>query len=136
MAHPSTSPIRCVLASLFLFSAQLACAQTWVPVSGGGFPLDQAILDHIQATLELTITTAASSKGRHLPEWKNFTLQYRPELFRGHRIVRVQGSCKVSPGVDLREEFYEVMDGGECFFWVTYDVENGRFSNVLFHGYA
>src|SRR5438128_2609049 len=65
-------------------------------------------------------------------------LESIPGSVPGQRAVELQGACRNDSPVDTRREFVgdEIMDGGTCYFTVFYFIGTGRYSNVLFHGYA
>jgi hypothetical protein len=57
----------------------------------------------------------------------------------GKRSVRLAGASSILPGVtpnDLRARFYQVFDGGNCFFDASHDPSEHRFTAFSFHGYS
>jgi len=114
----------------------LAVAQTWVEVNDGSWPLDAASLGRIEQKLQATVVRSAKTQGQKLPPWLKYLIQYRATLVNGHRVVEIRGACRVSPGLDLRREFLDVVDGGLCYFTLMYTVESERFCNVIFNGRA
>ena len=130
--------LRRLIVALLISVASIPCGfgQTWVQVRGGSYTLDPAVLSHIRAALEATVTHSARVQKAELAPWQTYTLQYQPQVVDGHRVVRIDGACRVHPGANLQDSFLDVADGGPCYFTVTYSIELGKFSNVLFNGYA
>lgn len=58
----------------------------------------------------------------------------------GHRIllwVVVYGNFFCSdPGMDWKKEWIFVMDGGDCFFQLQFDIASGAFSELMVNGDA
>jgi hypothetical protein len=113
-------------------------AESWVEVLGGHFAVPTDTLGRIQATIESQVTAAAKAQRQDMPPWGEYLIQYRATEVHGRRAVEIHGSCHFDDGPDLRREFYDehVKDGGTCFFYVVYLLDSGRYSNVVFHGYA
>jgi hypothetical protein len=107
-------------------------------VDGGGFVVSRQVLSHIKATLASQITAAAKAQGQTLPPWQQFLVQFRATEVKGLRAVEIHGSCQAMPNVDTRKDFVDeqITDGGTCYFLVLYVLDSGRYSNVVFHGYA
>jgi hypothetical protein len=124
---------------LILWVAPLyAESQSWVHVAGGAFVVQAKELERMRASLELTVTDAARAQKKTLPAWSRYLIQYREKYVEGQRAVELQGSCRNDSPVDIRRKFVgdEIMDGGTCYFTVFYLIGSGRYSNVVFHGYA
>lgn len=61
--------------------------------------------------------------------------QYIGITYGGERKVFVNGFCDAF-GQNWRAEIVVVMDGGECFFGATYNVETGELESFMFNGEA
>jgi hypothetical protein len=131
-----TRLIAAMVAVLGLTSAVSAWAQTWVAVDGGAWALDAVVLPRIEAELERVVETSAKAQGQKMPPWSEYTVQYQARLLEGHRMVWIMGACRVDPAFDLHKSFWQIKDGGPCYFHVTYSVDSGTFSDVLFNGSA
>ena len=144
VAQPHRWAIRVksvVLSVLVVFlcgAPPCAEAESWVEVRGGHFAVPTDALGRIRATIESQVMAAAKARGHDMPPWREYLIQYRATEVHGHRAVEIHGSCHFDRGTDLGKEFYDeqVMDGGACFFYVFYQLDSGRYSNVAFHGYA
>jgi len=127
------------VAVLMLQMAPLyAESESWVRVVGGAFVIQPRELERMRVSLESTVTEAAKAQKKTLPTWNRYLIQYREKYIEGHRAVEVQGSCGHNSDFDNRSVFVgdEIMDGGTCYFTVFYLISSGRYSNVVFHGYA
>ena len=75
---------------------------------------------------------------RQPPVWERFDeyqRQYIGVEREGRLIIYGNYFCN-SGGVDWRQKLVVVIDGGECFFQVEYDVESGLFIKLLVNGEA
>jgi hypothetical protein len=111
----------------------IAQAQEWAQVRGGAFDVAPAVISSVKETLHDYVALKLSKPG----DWGAFLLQYRSVYVQGHRALEIHGSCGFAdPGFKVHSEFYDesVMDGGDCYFLVYYDVKSKRYSNVVFHG--
>jgi len=127
------------VAVLMLQMAPLyAESESWVRVVGGAFVIQPKELDRMHVSLESTVTEAAKAQKKTVSAWNHYLIQYREKYVEGQRAVEVQGSCEHDSHIDTRREFVgdEIMDGGTCYFTVIYLIGSGRYSNVVFHGYA
>jgi hypothetical protein len=77
--------------------------------------------------------------GERWPElWQKlsgYKRQYIGIVENGHRKIVVNFFCDIM-GRDWKREPVTVLDGGDCFFNVTYDVGTGVFSDLYIHGEA
>jgi hypothetical protein len=64
-------------------------------------------------------------------DWPAYYRQYRGYLHEGNKIIRVNFFCK-PPGsighrtLDLTKVWYEVDDGGDCYFQASIDLTKGE----------
>jgi hypothetical protein len=134
--------VRRLMPRIFVFMAllfgavEVANAGAWTLVMGGDWIPDDSTLAQMKRTAKLSVTAAA--RGRKLPRWRTYEIQYRGELEGGKRTVRVLGVCDGFPtrGHDLHVEFQTVLDGGTCVFFATYDADAKRYSQISFGGEA
>ena len=129
---------RWMMVSILLVGPLYAESESWVRVIGGAFVIQPKELERMHASLESTVTEAAKAQKKTLPTWNRYLIQYREKYIEEHRAVEVQGSCGHNSDFDNRSLFvgHEIMDGGTCYFTVFYLISSGRYSNVVFHGYA
>jgi len=127
-----------MMVSILLVAPLYAESESWVRVLGGAFVVQAKELESMHASLELTVTNAAKAQKKTLPVWNRYLIQFREKYIEGQRAVEIQGSCEHESHMDIRRVFVgdEIMDGGTCYFTVIYLIGTGRYSNVLFHGYA
>jgi hypothetical protein len=72
------------------------------------------------------------------PLWKRvfaYKRQYVGLVKRGRHVIWGNFFCD-TPRADWRHEPVSVDDGGDCYFQVEYDVDTGRFSELLVNGEA
>lgn len=129
---------RWMMVSIFLVGPLYAESESWVRVVGGAFVIQPKELERMHASLESTVTEAAKAQKKTLPAWNRYLIQYREKYVEGQRAVELQGACVHDSPVDIRRVFVgdDIMDGGTCYFTVFYLIGSGRYSNVVFHGYA
>lgn len=67
-----------------------------------------------------------------------YAIQFRGEAKDGRRVVRLAGACDVhdTPPWQLSQTFFNVSDGGKCYFDAEYDPLEKRLSRFDYHGYA
>jgi hypothetical protein len=73
-----------------------------------------------------------------VPLWKRayaYKRQYVGLVKQGHHVIWGNFFCQ-PPRSDWRHEPVLVDDGGDCFFHVEYDVDAGRFSDLVVNGEA
>ena len=133
-----SATMKCLLIVLALLAASPWChAESWVEVKHGAFRVPKGSLAKVQATLKGTIALAMSSKGGRPLEWSHYLIRYRGPRVKGLRTIEIHGACHFEDtGYDPRSDFYDVSDGGECYFLVYHVLKTGRYSNVVFHGVA
>lgn len=90
----------------------------------------------LEAGLAEFLRTAAAERSPDL--WRkqgSYKRQYAGLIRQGHRLVYASFLCSTS-GDEWRRQAILVMDGGDCFFQLTYDVERGVFGDLLINGDA
>ena len=113
----------------------IAQAQEWAQMNGGAFEVPVTVLSAVKETLQDHVAPKLNTH----EEWSAFLLQYRPVYAQGHRALEIHGSCRFGiPSFNVHSEFYDetVMDGGDCYFLIVYDIKAKRYSNTVFHGVA
>jgi len=127
-----------MMVSILWVAPLYAESESWVHVVGGAFVVQAKELERMHASLERTVTEAAKAQKKTLHAWNGYLIQFREKNIEGQRAVELQGSCEHDSNMDIRRVFVgdEIMDGGTCYFTVIYLIGAGRYSNVLFHGYA
>lgn len=145
-----------------LFPIAPASATTWTPVSGSGYagvivgadsvpafvraltgqqpaagwqptPDDIAALE---TALPAFLRTAPQATDRIRHHLADYTRQYAGFVDSdGRSLVLVNAFCDAG-GTDWRSQPVLVLDGGDCFFHVTYDRDGGTFSGLTVNGQA
>jgi hypothetical protein len=80
----------------------------------------------------------ASAPARSPDLWEKqptYKRQYFGLIRDGRRLVYASFFCSVQ-GDDWRSQALFVMDGGDCFFQLTYDVERGVYGDLMVNGDA
>ena len=65
------------------------------------------------------------------PEYKR---QYLGVIEGGERVIYANFFCRIDEGIEWAREFVLVMDGGDCYFQVTYHPQSGEFSDFSVNG--
>ena len=102
----------------------------WYEVRGGAWRVPADVVEEMAARIE---AEAGSSVRARL---HGYTIQYQGVSSDSARSVRLMGACDTH-GVSeryLSEAFYQVFDGGKCFFDAAYDPEEKRFTSLKYHG--
>ncbi len=68
-------------------------------------------------------------QGRDLRPWPEYTFQFQGRVSKGQRYIYVVGLCATVGEPDLSANFYEVLDGGSCFFGLTFDPKRQRYAD-------
>jgi hypothetical protein len=109
----------------------------WHEVRGGAWPVASGVVVEMAGTLQ-----AEASRHQRLEIVRpldSYIVQYQGQMKDGKRSIRLAGACSILPGVtanDLEARFYQVFDGGNCFFDATYDPSGHSYTAFSFHGYA
>lgn len=116
-----------------VFGSRVACADDWIEVAGGDWPIGAEALISIQQSIQSYVKSAAMRQDRELRPWPSYTFQYRGYAEGSRRYVRVEALCAVIGEANLSADFYEVLDGDTCYFGVIYDATKSRFVNIRFN---
>lgn len=109
-------------------------ATPWTPRLDDVLALEKALPDHLRH--ELARQRSAGTKKS--PLWdraKTYKRQYVGVRSKERRAVFANFFCNAWRP-DWRAEPVVVHDGGDCYFTVEYDVDNGTFSRLMINGEA
>ena len=115
--------------------AGAAASAKWIEVEGGAWHLDPGALSQVQLALKSALPAAA---GGQLRNWDAYTFQYQGKRsVLGSRYVFVNAFCDSSrDDSDMRTEWVNVLDGGNCYFQVEYDLKTKQLRNFSVNGVA
>ena len=80
----------------------------------------------------------SNSFRREPPVWEqldNYKRQYAGLILNGRRIIYGNFFCS-DRGTDWKQDWVFVMDGGDCFFQLQFDVESRTFNGLMVNGDA
>jgi hypothetical protein len=100
----------------------------WTPTKGDIDPLEARLSDFLRR--------AAAPRSPDL--WQkqaSYKRQYTGLIRNGRRLIHANFLCD-DMGGRWKHEVVMVMDGGDCFFQLTYDVESTEFGNLQINGEA
>ena len=114
---------------------------TWLSsgaeIEGYWTPTEQDVL-LLEENLPSFLQENSTSFRREPPVWEqldNFKRQYAGLVMNGSKIIYGNFFCS-EPSPDWKTEWMFVMDGGDCFFQLQFDVANGTFSGLTVNGDA
>jgi hypothetical protein len=114
---------------------------TWLgsgaEIEGYWTPTEQDIL-LLEENLPSFLLENSTSFRRKPPVWEQldtYKRQYAGLIMNGRKIIYGNFFCS-DPGTDWKEEWLFVMDGGDCFFQLQFDVASGTFSGLMVNGDA
>lgn len=114
---------------------------TWLSSESdfGGYwtPTEEDILN-LEGKLDSFLRENSEQFNSQPPVWeqiKNYKRQYAGLIINGKQLIYGNFFC-TETGVDWREEWVIVMDGGDCFFQLRFDMESGEFMNLMVNGEA
>jgi hypothetical protein len=124
--------------TIALFAASLILGATsatlvpgaWIQVAGGAWVPNEAVVSQVASSLEVYVEAAAKRQGRDVRPWSEYSFQYQGRILKGRRYVFIAGLCATFADTDLSADFYEVLDGGSCYFRLTFDPKRQRFGNL------
>ena len=64
-----------------------------------------------------------------------YTRQHRGLAYEGREVIGSSYFCDVAVD-DLLRGWYDVLDGGDCYFYTTYDPAAGEFLSLVVNGEA
>lgn len=95
-------------------------------------------IQSLEGDLASFLRQNADSFRRQPPVWEQldqYKRQYVGVIIGGKQVIYGNFFC-TETGVDWREDWVLVMDGGDCFFQIQFDVENGTFTSLTVNGEA
>jgi hypothetical protein len=135
-ARRSTQPLDAMKISALVVAsiihAAAAVAHTpgaWILVSGGTWTPAETTMKQASTGLRAYAETAAKQEGLELRPWSEYSFQYQGRVSKGQRYIYILGLCATVGEADLHSRFYEVLDGGACFFSLTFDPTRRRYQN-------
>ena len=114
---------------------------SWVgsdPEFGGYWTPTEADIQSLEGKLDSFLRASAESFNHQSPvgeQLSDYKRQYVGVIINDKRVIYGNFFC-TETGVDWREEWVFVMDGGDCFFQLEFDVENGTFIDLRVNGEA
>jgi hypothetical protein len=135
--HRRTLLLLAIVPVLFTV-AQSATPAKWYEVSGGTWTVDSAEVTRMASKLQDAGDASRGTKTSRTKALSKYVVQYQGMGPATKRQVRLSGSCDYddrSP-LELKKNFFNVMDGGDCYFDAVYDVQTQRFVGFLFNGVA
>ena len=103
----------------------------WSPTESDINALESGLASYLQEKSDRFFT-------EDVPVWERldqYNRQYAGMVIEGKNIIYANYFCN-SMGLDWRNEFVTVMDGGDCFFQFMYDVGAGEFFDLQVNGSA
>ncbi len=83
---------------------------------------------------------AANARGgkKTTKEISTYVIQFKGVGPAGRRVIELRGSCEANgrSEAELREDFRNVLDGGECHFGAIWDSTEKKFMHIQFNGVA
>lgn len=118
------------------YLAPISPLPNWYEVRAGAWQVPLETVREIQALVEARI--GANKLFGDKARIATYAIQFRGESRDGRRLVRLAGACNVhdTPRWQLSETFFNVNDGGKCYFDAEYDPLEKRLSRFDYHGYA
>lgn len=109
-----------------------------VVFADGAFVPDDATMAQLRARLpkflEQNQDKFNADRAPIVARLPGYTLQYRGELENGKRVISVNAMCAAPENWQTR--WVMVLDGGDCFFQVKYDLDAGTFFDLSVNGEA
>ena len=103
----------------------------WLPTVEDVLALEQQLITYLPQQHRAFDSLQAPIEER-LPTYKR---QYWGVVENGRRLISANFFCE-SSRYDWMEREVIVIDGGDCYFRLWYDVETGAFSNLMVNGSA
>lgn len=114
---------------------------TWLSseVDFGGYwtPAEEDILG-LEGNLESFLRENSELFNRQPPVWEqinNYKRQYVGVIINGKQVIYGNFFC-TDTGADRKNEWIFVLDGGDCFFQLQFDVESDTFIGLTVNGEA
>lgn len=113
---------------LFAGGAEL---EYWMPTEENILALEEGLPAFLESNADYFYTPDA-------PVWERldeYNRQYIGLVLDGKQTIYANYFCH-STGVDWKQDFVFVMDGGSCYFQFQYDPNTGEFHNLQVNGEA
>lgn len=114
---------------------------SWVASAAdfGGYwtPSEEDVLK-LEGQLAAFLSQNSTAFQRQPPVWEqleNYKRQYAGVTIQGRRVIYGNFFCS-EDGMDWKEDWVFVLDGGDCYFQLQFDVESGTFSKLTVNGEA
>ena len=102
----------------------------WTPTEGDVLLLEENLPAFLQEN--------SRSFRREPPVWEqldSYKRQYAGLVIHGRKIIYGNFFCS-DPGTDWKKEWIFVMDGGDCFFQLQFDMADSTFRGLMVNGDA
>lgn len=119
------------------FTVPAHASGNWIQVRGGAWTVSEGDIVRMAKQIESAAAGARGGKGA-TKAISTYFIQFRGIRPSGGRAVELRGSCEVdgrSPE-KLRESFFNILDGGDCYFCAIWDAKARKFKNFHFNGVA
>jgi hypothetical protein len=107
----------------------------WIQVSGGAWIPDEVTMSQVSTGLQTYAEAMAKRQGRDLLPWSEYSFQYQGRVSKGQKFIYVLALCATVGEPDLHSTFHEVLDGGSCFFALTFDPKSQRFEHFRINAF-
>ncbi|MCC6791849.1 MAG: hypothetical protein IT336_09195 [Thermomicrobiales bacterium] len=104
------------------------------PIQGSWTPSAEQIAT-LEANLPAYLERAPAAAPDLHERVADYHRQYLGYVIEGRALILVNAFCSV-PGIDWTSDMVFVMDGGDCYFVVSYDVTTGEFLDLRINGEA
>jgi len=123
-----------VLVAVVLTGA--SAEQSWFQVRGGDWVVDAKTLTSLQGTFKDSLLGLARRTHQQLLPFSRYRFQFQGQFSSGRKVVAIFGFCDDLGRKDLTEFFLAMLDGGQCFFGVTYSPDSGQLTELYVEGTA
>ena len=114
----------------WLLKPAISPLPNWYEVRGGTWRVSVDVVKQMASLVKAEVGSSVRAR------LDTYIIQYQGESSGNARSIRLMGACDVHGTSEraLSERFYNVFDGGKCFFDATYDPEEKRFTSLTYHG--
>jgi hypothetical protein len=113
-----------------------ASESPWFQVEGGSWVPSPQLIAKVKGTLETSARKLAALEKRNLLEWKKYTFQYQGQTTHKKKVIFINAFCIKNSEIQPTKRMVQVMDGGACFFNVSYDPETDSYFDLSINGEA
>ena len=124
-------PARSIPVKTSEFEGVILVPRDWVPTSKVVLAVEEQLLAYLTEQQHAFDSLQAPIVER-LPSYRR---QYWGEIENGKKVLVANFFCDAGH-YDWMEQEVVVLDGGDCFFRLRYDVEAGTFFNLIVNGSA